>query len=204
MGREAWSVERYLPPFTFTDYWLLTTILAPLATILSPHATRHTPLRLRWVPEASAGRSPRHHTHPTSPHLASVIRHLPSVIRHLPSVIRHLPSVIRHPAFAIFLFFFPIPHSEFRIPHFPKGFQRSQQLSLPGGLVAAVPLECRAAIERRAVVPLVGLVGLDFLMLGQQLLEPADVPLDDRSERGHPLSGTKEMWLAPFDSLQIH
>ncbi len=26
----------------------------------------------------------------------------------------------------------------------------------------------------------------------------------EKSERGHPLSGTKEMWLAPFDSLQIH
>ena len=32
------------------------------------------------------------------------------------------------------------------------------------------------------VVPLVGLVGLDFLMLGQQLIEPADVPLDDRAD----------------------
>ena len=27
-----------------------------------------------------------------------------------------------------------------------------------------------------------GLGGLDFLMLGQQLLEPADVPLDDRAD----------------------
>src|SRR5208283_6151761 len=36
--------------------------------------------------------------------------------------------------------------------------------------------------ERRAVVPLGGLVCLDFLMLGQQLLEPADVPLDDRAD----------------------
>jgi len=41
---------------------------------------------------------------------------------------------------------------------------------VPGGLVAAVPLECRAAIQRRAVDPI---VCLDFLMLGQQLLEPA-------------------------------
>ena len=53
---------------------------------------------------------------------------------------------------------------------------------MPGRLVAAVPLECRAAIQRRAVVPLGGLGGLDLLMLGQQLLEPADVPLDDRAD----------------------
>ena len=53
---------------------------------------------------------------------------------------------------------------------------------MPGGLVAAVPLECRAAIERRAVVPVVGLVGLDFLMLGQQILDSADVLLDDRAD----------------------
>src|SRR5208337_2765190 len=76
----------------------------------------------------------------------------------------HLASVIRHPAFAIRLFCFPIPHSKIRHPHFTERFQRSQQLSVPGGLVAAVPLECRAAIQRCAVVPLVGLVGLDFLM----------------------------------------
>ena len=53
---------------------------------------------------------------------------------------------------------------------------------MPGRLVAAVPLECRAAIQRRAVVPLGGLLCLDLLMLGQQLLEPADVPLDDRAD----------------------
>src|SRR5208337_4796882 len=50
-----------------------------------------------------------------------------------------------------------------------------------------VPLECRAAIQRRAVVPLGGLGGLDFLMLGQQLLEPADVPLDDRADEDQRL-----------------
>ncbi len=58
---------------------------------------------------------------------------------------------------------------------------------MPGGLVAAVPLECRAAIQRRAVVPLVGLLGLDFLMFRQQLLEPAGVPLDDRADEGQRL-----------------
>ena len=108
----------------------------------------------------------------------------PFVMCHLTFVIRHLPSVIRHLTFAIRLFAFPIPRSEFLLPHFSKGFERSQQLTVPGGLVAAVPLEFRAAIQRRAVVPLVGLVGLDFLMLGQQLIEPADVPLDDRADEG--------------------
>ncbi|MGZ3357505.1 MAG: hypothetical protein ACXVBO_22015, partial [Isosphaeraceae bacterium] len=82
-------------------------------------------------------------TTPTRPHLASGIRHPASVLRHLPSVIRHL-------TFAIRLFCFPIPRSAFRIPHSSKGFQRSHQLAVPGGLVAAVPLECRAAIQRRA------------------------------------------------------
>ena len=116
------------------------------------------------------------------PHLQFEPRHLEIALRHLASVIRHLPSVIRHPAFAIRLFCFPILHSKIRNPQFPKLFQRPHQLAVPGGLVAAVPLECRAAIQRRAVVPLGGLGGLDLLMLGQQLLEPADVPLDDRAD----------------------
>src|SRR5208337_304183 len=96
--------------------------------------------------------------------------------------IRRPASVIRHLTFAIRLFCFPIPRCEFLLPHFPKGFERLHQLAVPGRLVAAVPLECRAAIQRRAVVPLGGLVGLDLLMLGQQLLEPADVPLDNRAD----------------------
>src|SRR5271157_896906 len=116
------------------------------------------------------------------PHLRFAPRHLEIALRHLAFVICHLPSVIRHLTFAIRLFAFPIPRSEFLLPHFPKGFQRSQQLAVPGRLVAAVPLECRAAIQRRAVVPLGGLVCLDFLLLGQQLLEPADVLLDDRAD----------------------
>src|SRR5271157_2189860 len=115
-------------------------------------------------------------------HLELTLRHLELALRHLAFVICHLPSVIRHLTLAIRLFAFPIPRSEFLLPHFSKGFERSQQLSVPGGLVAAVPLECRAAIQRRAVVPLGGLVCLDFLMLGQQLLEPADVPLDERAD----------------------
>ena len=48
--------------------------------------------------------------------------------------------------------------------------------------MAAVRLECQAAIQHRAVVPLVGLVGLDFLVLDQQVIEPADVPLDDTEQ----------------------
>jgi len=112
------------------------------------------------------------------PFLAATRLHL--ALLRLAFVICHLAFVIRHSCF-------PIPHSEFRISHFPKGFQRSHQLAVPGGLVAAVPLECRAAIQRRAVVPLGGLFGLDFLMLGQQLLEPADVPLDERADEDQPM-----------------
>jgi hypothetical protein len=68
------------------------------------------------------------------------------------------PLVTDHwPPATVFGFAFPIPLSEFLLSHFPKGFERSQQLSVPGGLVAVVPPECRAAIQRRAVVPLVGL-----------------------------------------------
>jgi len=108
-------------------------------------------------------------------HPPSGIRHPPSAIRHLPSVICHLPSAICHP---------PFPHSPFRIPHSSKGFERPQQLSVPGGLVPVVALECRAAIQRRAVAPLGGLVCLDFLVLGQQLLEPVDALIDDRADEG--------------------
>jgi len=73
--------------------------------------TRHSPLRLRWVPEASSRRFAHHHTHPTSPrirhpHPASVVCHLTFAIRHLTFAIRHLPAVIR-------VFFLPIPHSAF-------------------------------------------------------------------------------------------
>ena len=54
---------------------------------------------------------------------------------------------------------------------------------MPGRLVAPEPLEPRAEIERRAVGPLGVLDRFDGLLLGQQLLEPADVPLDDRAMR---------------------
>ncbi|MGC1718069.1 MAG: hypothetical protein WA746_03710, partial [Isosphaeraceae bacterium] len=93
---------------------LIAAIRLHLALLIPHLAPRHLELTLR--------------------HLAFVICHLPfvichpaSAIRHLASVIRHLPSVIRHLTLAIRLFAFPIPRSEFLLPHFPKGFQRSQQ-----------------------------------------------------------------------------
>src|SRR5208337_1588138 len=78
-------------------------------------------------------------TTPTRPHLASVIRHLSSAIRHLPSVIR--------------LFSFPIPRSEFRIPHFLAErflcrLSRSPMAHLPGSLI---PKEIRSGSGRRHV-----------------------------------------------------
>jgi len=132
------------------------------------------------VPEAAARRSPRHQTHPTSPRIC----HPPFAICHPPFAICHPPSAICHLPFATRILSFPIPRSEFRIPHYSEGFERPQQLSVPGGLVPAVALECRAAIERRAVAPLGGLVCLDFLVLGQQFLEPADVLIEDRADEG--------------------
>jgi len=105
----------------------------------------------------------------------SAIWHSSFAICHSSSAIWHLPSGICHPPFLL-------PHSAFRIPHSAQRFQSSHQLAVPGGLVAALPLECRAAIQRRAVVPLVSLVGRDFLMLGQQPLKPSNVPLDDRAD----------------------
>ncbi len=107
----------------------------------------------------------------------------PSATWHSSSAIWHSSSAIWHSSSAIW----PLPSafSPFRIPHSSQRVQRSHQLAVPDGLVAAVPLECRAAIQRRAVVPLGGLVCLDFLMLCQQFLEPADVLLDDRADEDH-------------------
>ncbi len=94
--------------------------LSPATQAATDH--RHSPgppvTFRRLVPEASAGRSPHHHTDSTSPrirHPPSGIRHPPSALRHPPSGIRyppsalchpppgirHLPSVIRHLTFAI-------------------------------------------------------------------------------------------------------
>ena len=113
--------------------------LSPATRAATDH--RHSPgppvTFRRWVPEASAGRSPRHHTHPTSPrirHPPSGIRHLPPGIRHLPSAlcypppdichpppgIRHLPSALCHPPSGICHPPFRLPHSPFRIP--PSAF----------------------------------------------------------------------------------
>jgi hypothetical protein len=68
-------------------------------------AIRHLPSAIRHLPSAIC--------HPPSAirHLSSAICHPPSAIRHPPSAICHLSSVIRHLSF-------PIPRSEFRIPHF--------------------------------------------------------------------------------------
>jgi hypothetical protein len=103
-------------------------------------------------------------------------------LRRLAVLIRHPASVIRHLTFAVLLFAFLIPSSEFLLLRFPKSFQRSHQLSVPGGLVAAVPLERRTAIERRAVGPIGVLGPFVGFVPGQQFLEPADVLLDDRVE----------------------
>ncbi len=97
------------------------------------------------------------------PHLQFAPRHLGLALRCLAFVICHLPSVVRHPTSVIRLFYFSIPHPKIRNPQFPKLFQRSDQLAVPGGLVPPVSLEARAAIQRRAVVPLVCPVCLDFL-----------------------------------------
>ncbi|MGA2702944.1 MAG: hypothetical protein ABSH35_17850 [Isosphaeraceae bacterium] len=113
-------------------------------------------------------------------HLSFGIRHPAFVICHPAFAIRHPAFAIRHPAFAIRLF--PIPHYKIRIPQFPKRFQRSYQLSVPGRLVPPVPLELRAAIECRAVGPIGVLCRRAGLVMGQQLLEPADVPIDDCGE----------------------
>ena|GEM_PF-577839 len=69
----------------------------------------------------------------TPRHLELTLRHLELTLRHLAFVICHLAFVICHLAFAIRLF--PIPHYKIRIPQFPKRFQRSYQLSVPGRLV---------------------------------------------------------------------
>ena len=50
-----------------------------------------------------------------------------------------------------------------------------------------MPLEGPAAIERRAVVPLVGFLGLDRFILLEQLLEPADVLHDGCADQHHGL-----------------
>ena len=101
-------------------------------------------------------------------HLARLIRHREFALRHLPSVIRHLPSAIcplafaiRLLAFAICRFSFPIFHSEFRIPHSAQRLQRPQQFPRLGRLVAPVPLERRAAIQREGRKGKRGITNID-------------------------------------------
>src|SRR5271157_3505669 len=81
-----------------------------------------------------------------SPHPPDLTSHLSSAICHLSSAIGHLPSVIR-------LFSFPIPRSEFRIPHFLAErfwfrLSRSPMAHLPGSLT---PKEIRSGYGRRHV-----------------------------------------------------
>ena len=99
--------------------------------------------------------------------------------------LRYLAFVIcicrPHPTSVTRLFCFSIPHPKIRNPQFPKLFQRSDQLAVPGGLVPPVSLEARAAIQRRA-----GTARLPrlprFAHARPAALEPADVPLDDRAD----------------------
>ena len=117
---------------------------------------------------------------PCTAHRSSAIRHLPSgirpppsALRHAPSGICHLPSPIRHPPSDICHPPFRVPHSPFRIPPsaFSEGFRAfasARGAGPTGSAGAARTPGCNP--RHRAVVPLVGLVGLDFLMLGQQLL----------------------------------
>src|SRR5271157_5730328 len=161
---------------------------AAMNVALIPDWLRFAHFAAPGTPLASARHSLRTDWPLTTGH-SDLTRHSPLATGHsvFTSVIRHLIFAIRHLTIAIRLFAFPIPRSEFRIPHFLTHVHRSHQLALPGGLVAPVPLEFRAAIQRRAIVPLGGLLGLDCLMLGQQLLEPAGVPLDDRADEGQRL-----------------
>src|SRR5271157_443641 len=101
--------------------------------------------------------------------------HSSSAIWHSSSAISHLSSAVRHPPSAI-------PAFPFRIPHSSQRVQRPQQLPCLGRLVPPVPLERRAAIERRAVGPIGVLGRFAGLVPGQQFLEPADVLIDDRVE----------------------
>src|SRR5271157_2716465 len=106
----------------------------------------------------------------------------PSAIWHLPSAIWHLPSAISSCPFPNPNSEFPVPSSTFRIPHFLQHVERPQQLPRLGRLVPPVPLEPQAAIQRRAVGPIGVFDRFDGLVPGQQLLEPALVPIDDHGE----------------------
>ena len=107
-------------------------------------------------------------TTPTRLHLASV---------HPPSGIRHPPSEICHPPFRL-------PHSPFQNPQSAISETLPASTSARGagptgsGGAARMP-GCnpapRGRIARRPRRP-------RFPLLGQQLLEPADVPLDDRAD----------------------
>src|SRR5271157_1923141 len=77
------------------------------------------------------------------------------------SAICPLAFAIRLLAFAICRFSFPIFHSEFRIPHSAQRLQRPQQCPRLGRLVAPVPLERRAAIQREGRKGKRGITNID-------------------------------------------
>ena len=104
-------------------------------------------------PLASAGRSTRHHTHPTSPrnrhpHPASVIRHLPlsspigSVIRHPP--IRHPSSAIRHPSSAICSLSSAIRHLPSAFSSSPFSIPKSAIRNFRNSSSVRISSRCRA------------------------------------------------------------
>ena len=109
--------------------------LSPATQAATDH--RHSPgppvTFRRWVPEASAGRSPRHHTLSTSPrirhppsgvchppsalcHPPSALCHPPSALCHPPSALCHPPSALCHPPSGICYPPFLLPHSPFQNP----------------------------------------------------------------------------------------
>ncbi len=128
------------------------------------------------------------------PFIAATRFHLALLIRLLEFALRHLAFVLCHLAFAICHLTFPIPRSEFPIPHSLKRFQRPQQLPRLGRLVASVPLERHAAIQRRAVGPSGVLDRFDGLgFWASSSSRPADVLCDDRGEyrpRLHRIPGS--------------
>ena len=119
------------------------------------------------------------------PFIAATRFHLALLIRLLEFALRHLAFVLCHLAFAICHLTFPIPRSEFPIPHsaFSEAFPASAAApaSWPTGSVGAARTpRCNPAPRGR---PKWGPRSLRWPgVLGQQLLEPADVLCDDRGE----------------------
>ena len=128
------------------------------------------------------------------PFIAATRFHLALLIRLLEFALRHLAFVLCHLAFAICHLTFPIPRSEFPIPHSSEAFPASAAApaSWPTGSVGAARTpRCDPAPRGR---PKWGPRSLRWPgVLGQQLLEPADVLCDDRGEhrpRLHRIPGS--------------